>query len=149
MGGVHSKITAEAIISEARKAGVVLWVENGKLKYRAPEGAMTAELKGAIKQHREEVMDRLSRGERIEPNPEDRWLPFPLTDIQSSYLLGRGVHVEGGGVSCHAYFEIPVDEADLAQLQLAFAKTVERHDALRTAFPFRICDCPIGSVSLW
>ena len=134
MGGVHSKITAEAIISEARKAGVVLWVENGKLKYRAPEGAMTAELKGAIKQHREEVMDRLSRGERIEPNPEDRWLPFPLTDIQSSYLLGRGVHVEGGGVSCHAYFEIPVDEADLAQLQLAFAKTVERHDALRTAF---------------
>ena len=51
-----------------------------------------------------------------------------------SYLLGRGVHVEGGGVSCHAYFEIPVDEANLMQLQLAFAKTVERHDALRTAF---------------
>ena len=36
----------------------------------------------------------------------DNYQPFPLTDVQSAYLIGREQDQVLGGVGCHAYFEI-------------------------------------------
>lgn len=55
---------------------------------------------------------------------------FPLTDIQLSYLLGRGSYVEMGGVSTHLYLEIDT-VLDIERLSVSFQKVIDRHPMLR------------------
>ena len=63
--------------------------------------------------------------------PKDRYLPFPLTDIQEAYWAGRLEGVELGGVTTHRYFEIDCDGLDLDRLNHAWQRVVDRHDMLR------------------
>src|SRR6478672_389069 len=63
--------------------------------------------------------------------PEERYLPFPLTDIQQAYWAGRQEGVELGGVTTHRYFEIDCDGLDPERLNLAWQRVVDRHDMLR------------------
>ena len=137
MEGFEQAEAARLVVDEARGLGVRLWVEDGKLRFRAPEGSMTDSLKNRIKASREAVVEALS-GEPgpgvAVPRPDERHLPFPLTDVQSAYLLGRGEAVEGGGVSCHAYFELDMGDVDVRSLEAAFRGAVARYDALRTSF---------------
>ncbi|WP_438022408.1 amino acid adenylation domain-containing protein [Sorangium sp. So ce233] len=67
----------------------------------------------------------------IEPAPEERHRPFPLTDIQQAYWLGRGVTAELGGVGCHYYIELESEGLDVERLSSAWAALIERHDMLR------------------
>lgn len=67
----------------------------------------------------------------IVPALEQRYLPFPLTDIQQAYWVGRQMSVALGGVSTHRYFEIDCDGLDLERLNLAWQRVVDRHDMLR------------------
>ncbi|MFG3104467.1 amino acid adenylation domain-containing protein [Streptomyces sp. NPDC048182] len=62
--------------------------------------------------------------------PDPRHEPFPLTDTQRAYLLGRGDVFELGNVSTHAYFEFEGD-LDLGRFATAWRLLVERHDMLR------------------
>ena len=68
---------------------------------------------------------------RIVAAPEERYLPFPLTDIQQAYWAGRLEGVELGGVTTHRYFEIDCEGLDLEHLNLAWQRLVDRHDMLR------------------
>jgi amino acid adenylation domain-containing protein len=66
-----------------------------------------------------------------EPDPEHRFVPFPLTDQQQAYLLGRTGAFELGNVSTHAYYEYE-GELDTDRFTLAWRRAIDRHDALRT-----------------
>jgi natural product biosynthesis luciferase-like monooxygenase protein/amino acid adenylation domain-containing protein len=66
----------------------------------------------------------------LRPDRETRHEPFPLTDVQRSYWIGRSGAV-GGDVSCHLYVELDVDDVDLSRLERAWQALVRRHDALR------------------
>ncbi|HKV37637.1 MAG TPA: amino acid adenylation domain-containing protein [Blastocatellia bacterium] len=61
----------------------------------------------------------------------NRYAPFPLTDIQEAFWVGRGDGVELGGVACHAYYEVDATGLDLRKFKLAFQKLIDRHDMLR------------------
>ncbi|MBX6385505.1 MAG: non-ribosomal peptide synthetase, partial [Microbispora sp.] len=61
-----------------------------------------------------------------------RYEPFPLTDIQQAYWIGRGDAVEFGGVGCHGYWEWESGDLDVARFRQAWQRVVDRHDALRT-----------------
>lgn len=63
-------------------------------------------------------------------DPASRHEPFPLTDVQRAYWIGRSGAV-GGDVSCHLYLELDVTDVDLDLLQQAWRALVRRHDALR------------------
>ena len=67
----------------------------------------------------------------IIPAPDDRNLPFPLTDIQQAYWVGRSATYEFGDVSIHVYSEIEGNTIDLDRLTLAWQRLVARHDMLR------------------
>lgn len=71
-----------------------------------------------------EVQARLPR---VVPDPERRHEPFPLTDIQQAYWVGRQV----AGVSCHAYTELESATLHLPRLEQAWRRVVARHDMLR------------------
>lgn len=57
--------------------------------------------------------------------------PFPLTDIQHAYWLGRGQSLHLGGVSCHVYFEWLIDDFDIQRFERAWNQVIERHGMLR------------------
>ncbi|MBO4206103.1 AMP-binding protein, partial [Micromonospora echinofusca] len=72
------------------------------------------------------------RGEvRLVPAPERRHEPFPLTELQHAYLVGRSGGLPLGGVATHFYAEHDSSGLDLDRLHAAWCRLVERHDMLR------------------
>ncbi|HEX2926727.1 MAG TPA: amino acid adenylation domain-containing protein [Ruminiclostridium sp.] len=57
--------------------------------------------------------------------------PFPLTDVQTAYLLGRDTQFELGGVSTHGYVEIRT-ALDIQKLERSLGKVIRRHPMLRS-----------------
>lgn len=49
-------MTALALLAELRRRGVVLEASGDRLRYRAPAGAMTAELRAALAAHKAELL---------------------------------------------------------------------------------------------
>jgi amino acid adenylation domain-containing protein len=67
----------------------------------------------------------------IVPESDQRYEPFPLTDVQRAYWLGRSGAFELGDVACHGYSEIESTELELERFETAWQRLVERHDMLR------------------
>jgi amino acid adenylation domain-containing protein len=67
----------------------------------------------------------------IRPAPEDRHEPFPLTDIQQAYWIGRQREMEMGGVSAHSYMEFASRTLDVERFETAWRRLIDRHDMLR------------------
>lgn len=63
------------------------------------------------------------------PAPADRYAPFPLTDVQQAYWIGRGSSFEFGGVAGYFYYEI--ESPDLDRVTRALRRLIDRHDVLR------------------
>ena len=68
---------------------------------------------------------------RLEPDRAARHQPFPLTDLQQAYWVGRLDTLALGGVGCHYYQEFESRELDLDRLERSFGLLIERHDMLR------------------
>ncbi len=64
-------------------------------------------------------------------DPANRYLPFPLTDVQYAYWLGRMASFELGKVGSHGYQEWVYDDLDLLRYEAAWNALVARHDMLR------------------
>jgi amino acid adenylation domain-containing protein len=66
------------------------------------------------------------------PGPRQQYAPFPLTEIQHAYLVGRSSSYDLGGTSIHLYAEHHTEVLDLPRLRSALHAMVCRHDALRS-----------------
>ncbi|HEY9813596.1 MAG TPA: amino acid adenylation domain-containing protein, partial [Candidatus Sericytochromatia bacterium] len=67
----------------------------------------------------------------ITPDINHRYQPFPLTDIQQAYWVGRSSAFELGNIATHIYVEIDAVDLDLERFNLAWQRLIERHDMLR------------------
>jgi amino acid adenylation domain-containing protein len=67
----------------------------------------------------------------IVSNPSGKYLPFPLTDIQQAYWIGRSGAFELGNVATHGYEELECPGLDLERLNVAWEQLIHRHDMLR------------------
>ena len=67
----------------------------------------------------------------IVPDPAGRHLPFPLTELQQAYWIGRNAALEMGNVSAHVYAEMEILGLDPARLAAAWRRLIDRHDMLR------------------
>ncbi|GLY51401.1 non-ribosomal peptide synthetase [Lentzea sp. NBRC 102530] len=67
-------------------------------------------------------------------DPAHRFEPFPPTDVQRAYWVGRGDGFTLGGVGSHFYREYAVADLDVARLEAAVDALVARHDMLRVVF---------------
>lgn len=54
-------MTAEDVLTESRRLGIVLEAHGSTLRYRAPQGILTPELKDGLRQHKGEVLALLRR----------------------------------------------------------------------------------------
>lgn len=134
--------SAKEIIEMFNNKGVALWQENGKLRYRAAAGTLTQEDMEFLKSNKEKILEFLSHNTgllEIVPNEEERFEPFPLTDVQAAYLLGRGRVFEYGGTSCHIYLEVNYKELDYGRVQIIWELLISRHEMLRAVISENGC----------
>ncbi|HHO69283.1 MAG TPA: amino acid adenylation domain-containing protein, partial [Gammaproteobacteria bacterium] len=69
----------------------------------------------------------------VTPDPDNRFAPFPLTELQQAYWIGRSGVFELGSFAGHSYLEVE-NEFDLPRLNAAWQRLVTRHDMLRAVF---------------
>ncbi|CAM2011287.1 non-ribosomal peptide synthetase [Acanthopleuribacter pedis] len=67
----------------------------------------------------------------IVPDPAARFEPFPLNDIQESFLLGRNLGLKEDRVGCHIYLELTFTDLNIYRLNQAWQKLIDHHDMLR------------------
>ncbi|MBI3653801.1 MAG: amino acid adenylation domain-containing protein [Acidobacteria bacterium] len=131
---------ATELLADLIKQKVELWGDGQHLRVRAPKGVLTPELQAKLIASKGDLLDLL-RGQsdaasanpipQITPDTAHRYEPFPLTDMQQAYWVGRSGAFEFGNVACHAYYEVEAKELDLARFNLALQQLIERHDMLR------------------
>ncbi|MFF9150030.1 amino acid adenylation domain-containing protein [Streptomyces sp. NPDC014861] len=140
-------------------AGVVLSLEDGALRYSAPPGALTADLRAAVRDCREDLVELLRTREdgpedgwRFAADPEAAGAPFPLTGLQQAYLVGEQDFYDhpAPAVFVHEY-DFPAGSApDADSLDAALNLLSRAHGSLRLAvYPDgtqRVLPAPDGPV---
>ncbi|WP_411575547.1 amino acid adenylation domain-containing protein [Streptomyces mutabilis] len=112
--------------------GVVLWAQDGQLRFRAPQGRLTDTHRAELRTHKEAILRHLEAGEpALRGDRDNRHEPFPLTDVQAAYLIGRTDAYAYGGVGCHAYVELEYPDLDVDRVTSVWRELVQRHDMLR------------------
>jgi len=120
---MEMNVNYQELIRYYRDNGIALEVDQGKLKYQGKKGVLTSEQLEFLKIHRQGLIDALSSDTEREE--------FPLTDIQSAYLLGRMESFSYGGVNCQIYLELDYDELDVIKANRAFRELIRKHEMLR------------------
>jgi amino acid adenylation domain len=126
-------VNANALITELEHVGVHLWLDGNKLRFRGPRGVMSQERREQVAAQRDEIIQLLRQQALPEPIPQPDAChePFPLTDVQAAYLLGRVRGNRLGGVGCHSYMEISFRSLDVDRLEGAWQTVIDHHPMLR------------------
>jgi yersiniabactin nonribosomal peptide synthetase len=80
------------------------------------------------------LADGAASSRRVTPDPDRRHEPFPPTDVQWAYWVGRGSGFDLGGVGTHFYSEFDGPRVDIDRLARAWDRLVTRHEMLRAVF---------------
>lgn len=132
----------DSILTEFSEQGVELWEDDGKLRYRIKKGQDAKALLTRISDSLPQILSAIrARKERegallqtLAPDLENRHEPFPVTGLQSAYLLGRQGFFELGNLSCQAYFEFEGEALSAQRLTEAWQTLIQRHEMLRAVF---------------
>ncbi|HEU4325811.1 MAG TPA: amino acid adenylation domain-containing protein [Roseiflexaceae bacterium] len=129
------------LLEELRRRGIQLWAEGDKLRFRAPDQALTPDLRAELAARKAEILAFLHKGTlatRATETPTipaaPRGGPLPLSFAQQRLWFLDQLDPAAG-----AAYHIPLalllsGPLDLAALERALAAVVERHEALRTVF---------------
>lgn len=95
-------------------------------------------LKAVLQQRRDDLLaalDRLDSARDALPplqiRPEQATQPFPMTENQQAYWLGRDSRMTSGGVAIHLFAQVHHDRFELDRLASAWHALVQRHPMLR------------------
>jgi Condensation domain. len=117
---------AKELVEKFAQRGVTLWLEEGKLKFRAESRTLSENDKECLKSNKTAIIAYFEKQAKEEQNS------FPLSPIQKSYLVGRNPVYDLGGINTHYYLEIEFNEMlDIVRLQNAWNEVISHDDALR------------------
>ena len=126
----------EDLIHQLRQKGVTLWMQEARLRYRAPKGLLTAEEMHALVRAQEQIASVLqggsccdNRDSSVNPNSAVRRAPLSFTQLE--YWNRRLRH--GGRPIRHLACAFRLQGLlQLDSLKESVAAVGRRHDALRT-----------------
>ncbi len=123
----------EILLERCRSRNIRLWTDGGRLKFRAPGGAMTPEIQAGLKSNKESLLRYL----RETPGKTGGFTSpagrvFRLTPIQLAYVMGRSPDYELGNTGAHYYSEFECGGIDSARLERAVNEVIGKHEMLRT-----------------
>jgi pyochelin synthetase len=128
------------LLNSLSKKGIKLSANGASLEIDAPKGVITSELRDSLVSHKLEILELLRQQNidsssnslpTIAPDPDRRYEPFPLTDMQHAFWVGRSGVLELGNVANHGYYEIEGKNLNLERFNWALQKLIDRHDMLR------------------
>jgi amino acid adenylation domain-containing protein len=125
--GGHSLLAARLAFAVQQALGVEIQL---RTLFEAPTVAALAPIVARLELQRGGEPTRPSLAQVV-PNPGDRYLPFPLTDVQQAYWVGRSAAFDLGEVASHNYVELDLPGLDLERFATAFNRLIARHDMLR------------------
>ncbi|MEA2602872.1 MAG: hypothetical protein QOF89_3864, partial [Acidobacteriota bacterium] len=126
--GGHSLIAAE-LVGLAREAFQVDLPLRSLFEHPTVAG-LAAEI-ARLKGERQEYEGALAALPTLVLDPARRHEPFPLSDVQEAYWMGRSQAFELGNVANHLYLEIEVEGLEPGRFEGAWRRLVDRHDMLR------------------
>ncbi|MBU3186316.1 non-ribosomal peptide synthetase/type I polyketide synthase [Clostridium estertheticum] len=137
---LNSKLTLDdfkkmvSLEQKYREKNISLWTEAASLKFKAPEGTMTIEIREELKENKGNLIVYLEENKR---NKELEVLAkknnqFPLTPLQLAYVLGRSKDYELGNVSAHYYSEYECGNIDGEKFERAVNEVIKKNEMLRT-----------------
>ncbi|MBF4370918.1 hypothetical protein EAY04_23295, partial [Vibrio anguillarum] len=63
--------------------------------------------------------------------PSRRFLPFPMTEVQQAYWVGRQSGFALGEISSQFFIEFRAEQLDVERFNQAMNRLIQRHDMLR------------------
>lgn len=122
-------------VAELESLGIELWREKDRLCFRAPAGMMTETLKQQLRDHKPALLAYLPQEgdeQAIVCDREGRLDPFPLTETQQAWFVGRHGAFAFGGLPCRGFLEVHFDTpVEPEALERALRQLIDRHDMLR------------------
>ncbi|WP_163864652.1 non-ribosomal peptide synthetase/type I polyketide synthase [Myxococcus eversor] len=131
-------MTLAELLQALAAHGIKLSVDGEHLAVDAPDGEIPTGLREQLVENKAALRALLSeQGEplsetpvEVVPRPEERHLPFPMTELQQAYSVGRQAELEMNA-SMHAYNELDCPALDLSRFEEAWNQVVARHEMLR------------------
>jgi pyochelin synthetase len=125
-------MSIEELLLSFRQKGVELSLNGDKLKFSAPKNTITEQDKLTLKDNKARIIEYLSGhpDNGVIIDKEHIYDEFPLTDIQSSYLVGQDDLYKYGGTNCKIYSEFEFDELDHQKVQEAWAEVIRQNEML-------------------
>ncbi len=121
--------TEHDLLRELRSRNIRIWVDGAELRFSAPRGAMTVELKRQLTESKPGLLSLLRESPAEAQMSEAD--AFPLTELQEAYLVGQSLFGELGAQPALIYLEFDFDEIDVDRLEQVARILVARHPALR------------------
>ncbi|MEM7127315.1 MAG: amino acid adenylation domain-containing protein [Chloroflexota bacterium] len=124
------------LLLDLKQKNIHLWVDDDRLRYDAPKGALTPELGALLRQHKADLMDFLRTTAPMPSTaiqPVDRTAPLPLSFAQERlWFLDQ---LEGSS----AVYNLPEawrleGPLNVDALEQSLQALVARHESLRTTF---------------
>jgi len=127
-------VSADALIDDLEGRGVRLFLDGGRLRFKAPGGVMTDAVRARISERRDSIIAALKERRRTGPevvaDPTARHAPFPQTDLQQAYWVGEeGLYKLSTPAFLHHEWAVPA--LDAAALEKALSVVARRHEMLR------------------
>ncbi|MCR5529289.1 MAG: amino acid adenylation domain-containing protein [Saccharofermentans sp.] len=120
----YSDITE--LLNRCREHEITIWAEEGKLRFKAPKGALTPELKAGLSDAKAKLLDYLSRNDSI--------VISELTPLQTAYVVGRQNSYALGDITADYYVEYSASDLDIHELERALNEVISKNEILRTVF---------------
>lgn len=120
-------MTLSEIIFLVSQRGIRLWVENRTLRYRAPKGALTVELRKLLTEHKDSIVAYLD-----EESGRASYT-YPLSYNQQ-FLWFLYHHVPQSSAYNVAFVARVVSPVDFSRMEATFQKLVDRHPMLRATY---------------
>lgn len=131
-------MTVMELLSQLRRLGVELEVEDQRLRVNAPRGAVSVELRGEMARRKQEIIELLGRRGNgparpaLVPAARDGRLPLSYAQERLWFLD----QLMPGNPAFNSFNAMRLRGAlDLAALAAALSEVVRRHEVLRTLFP--------------
>ncbi len=123
------------LLKRLRERGIRLWAEGDRLRYNAPQGALSDDLRRELAERKGEILAffRKLEGDEVplERIPREGELPLSLSQQRLWFLE----QFEPGTTAFHMPEEVRLTGAlDLEALRRALREVLRRHESLRTTF---------------
>ncbi|HEY9673073.1 MAG TPA: condensation domain-containing protein [Waterburya sp.] len=131
--------TVNELLSHLRSLDIKLWAEGQRLRYNAPQGVLTPELRAELAQCKAEILAFLQQADAVldatvEPIPlVSRDSDLPLSFAQERLWFLEYVGGKSGTYNTPSAQRL-IGTLNITALKQAVAQIVQRHEALRTTF---------------